>query len=435
VPAARTRPLRNLRWYIGGLLFLSTVVNYLDRQTLSVLAPILKGEYHWTNTDFALIIIAFRVAYSIGQIGAGPFLDRVGTRIGLSLTVTFYSVVAILTSLAVGLRSFAAFRFLLGLGEAANWPGATKAVSEWFPRRESGWAVALFDSGSSIGAAIAPLLILWIHNRFGTWRPAFVIIGSFGFLWLLLFRWFYRSPETHPWIGEDERRLILADREVAVSETAPAPAPRPKVAYADLLKLPQTWGVIIGKALTDPVWFLITDWFALLLLARGFKLEETLLAFWVPFIAADAGNFIGGGVSSFLIKRGMSVGRARKWVIAVGGIGMSCLMISIFIQDLFLLTAVFAVSTCAYAAASTMVLNLPADLYWPESVATVSGMGGAAAGMVTICATFLTGVISDRYSFEPILVGASLIPLIAVVAVLALVRNNDATARGVVRSI
>ncbi len=431
-PPART--LGHLRWYIGGLLFLSTVINYLDRQTLSVLAPILKGEYRWTNTDYAFVIIAFRVAYAVGQLGAGPFLDRVGTRVGLSLTVAFYSTVAVLTSLAGGLRSFAGFRFLLGLGEAANWPGATKAVAEWFPRRESGWAVALFDSGSSIGAAIAPLLVWGIYRTFGTWRPAFVIIGSLGFLWLLLFRRFYRGPEDHPSISEQERQEILADREV-LSPLGEDAAVRPPVRYRDLLKLPQTWGVIIGKALTDPVWFLITDWFALLLLARGFKLEETLLAFWVPFIAADAGNFIGGGISSALIRRGMSIGRARKWVFAAGGAGMSCLMLSLFIHDLFLLTAVFAVSTCAYAAASTMVLNLPADVYWPASVATVSGMGGAAAGAVTICATYLTGAISDRYSFGPVLVAASLIPLVAVVAVLILMRNTSATTRRLVRRI
>jgi hypothetical protein len=140
------RPATNLRWYIGGLLFLSTVINYIDRQTLSVLAPYLKIEYTWTNTDFAWLIIAFRVAYSFGQTLAGKWLDRVGTRTGLSLAVLWYSVAAMLTSTAVGLKSFAVFRFLLGAGEAANWPGATKAVSEWFPRRESGWAVALFDS-------------------------------------------------------------------------------------------------------------------------------------------------------------------------------------------------------------------------------------------------------------------------------------------------
>jgi ACS family hexuronate transporter-like MFS transporter len=424
-------PIRRLRWYVGGLLFLSTVINYLDRQTLSVLAPVLKEQYRWTNTDYALIVIAFRAAYTIGQLGAGPFLDRVGTRFGLSITVAFYSTVAMLTSLAGGLRSFASARFLLGLGESANWPGGIKAVSEWFPRRESGWAVALFDSGSSIGAAVAPLLIWWIHREFGTWRPAFIIIGSLGFLWLLLFRWFYRSPEAHPWISDEERREILTDGEA----TDQAEAPGRRIGYAGLLKLPQTWGVMIGKALTDPVWFLITDWFALLLLARGFRLEDTLLAFWVPFVAADAGNFIGGGVSSLLIRRGLSVGHARKWVIAVGGVGMSSLMFSLFFHDLLSLTAVFAISTCAYAATSTMVLNLPADLYWTDSVATVSGMSGASAGAATIGLTYLTGTIADRYSFGPVLVGASIIPLVAVIAMLTLVRNTSATSRGVVRRI
>jgi ACS family hexuronate transporter-like MFS transporter len=424
---------RHLRWYIGGLLFLSTVVNYLDRQTLSVLAPHLKRQFHWSNADFALLIIAFRAAYTIGQAGAGRLLDRLGTRLGLTITVALYSTVAVLTSLASGLRSFAAFRFLLGLGESANWPGATKAVSEWFPRRESGWAVALFDSGSSIGAAVAPLMVLGLFHTFGTWRPVFVIVGALGFVWLLLFRWAYRRPEDHPWISGEERREILADREssaVPAGDTA-----RPALSYARLLGLRQTWGIILGKALTDPVWFFITDWFAIYLVARGFDLEKSLLAFWVPFVAADAGNFIGGGASSLLIRRGMSVGNARKWVVAIGGIGMSCLMGTVFLHSLLWVTVVFAIATCAYAAASTMVLNLPADLYWTGSVATVSGMSGAGAGLGTIGATYLTGFVADHYSFEPILVVASIVPLLAVVAVLALVRNTDATARGLVRPI
>ncbi len=322
-----------LRWFIGGLLFLSTVVNYVDRQTLSVLAPYLQKEYAWTNTDFAWIIIAFRVAYSIGQTVAGKWLDRVGTRTGLSFAVLWYSVAAMLTSLAVGFKSFAAFRFLLGAGEAANWPGATKAVSEWFPRRESGWAVALFDSGSSVGAAIAPVLVLWLFHRFGTWRPVFVITGSLGLIWLLLFRRLYYPPESHPWISAEERAYILADRDPieAAADGTPAAGPVPS---KRLLGLRQTWGIILGKALTDPVWFFITDWFAIYLVAKGFALEDSLLAFWVPFLAADAGNFLGGGISSYLIGRGVSVGTARKLVIAVGGLGMSSLVISLTLNEL-----------------------------------------------------------------------------------------------------
>jgi MFS transporter, ACS family, hexuronate transporter len=427
--------VRHLRWYIAGLLFLSTVVNYLDRQTLSVLGPYLKTEFNWSNADFALIIIAFRLAYSTGQSVSGPLLDRLGTRKGLTLTVAFYSIAAMLTSFAVGLRSFFAFRFLLGAGESANWPGATKAVSEWFPRRESGWAVALFDSGSSIGAAIAPWMVLGLFGYFGTWRPVFVIVGALGFLWLILFRWLYRPPEEHPWITAEERQLILADRESAASGSATAEMPGQKVAYGTLLRLRQTWGVILGKTLTDPVWFFITDWFAIYLVARGFRLEESLLAFWVPFLAADAGNFLGGGVSSYLINRGVGVGTARKAVVAAGGIGMSFLMASLWMEGLLGLTICFAISTCSYAALSTMILNLPADIYPTGSVATVSGMSGTGAGFGTILATFATGIVADRYSFAPILVGASIIPLVAVVLVLTLVRNNDATTRGVVRAI
>jgi ACS family hexuronate transporter-like MFS transporter len=412
-----------LRWSIGALLFFSTVINYVDRQTLSVLAPALKAEYRWTNSDFALVIISFRAAYTLGQGGAGRFLDAVGTRAGLTATVAFYSIAAMLTSLAGGLRSFCFFRFLLGAGEGGNWPGATKAVAEWFPRRESGWAVALFDSGSSIGAAIAPLLALGLLHTFGTWRPVFLVTGALGFIWLVAFRRTYFSPETHPRISDAERRYILADRELSDE-----PARHESPGYRVLLRLPQTWGIILSKALTDPVWFFITDWFAIYVVSKGFSLERGLLAFWVPFVAADAGNFLGGGVSSYLISRGLSVGSARKLVIAVGGLGMTTLMASLWFTELSALVVCFAVATCSYAALSTMILNLPADIYRPQSVATVSGLSGAGAGLGTIAATFVTGAVADRYSFAPILVGASLVPLLAVAAVLMLVRNTAATA-------
>lgn len=425
------RPAGRLRWWIGALLFLSTVVNYIDRQTLSVLGPTLKSQYNWSNSDFALIIISFRVAYTFGQGGAGRLLDAVGTRLGLTVSVAFYSIAAMLTSLATGLRSFCFFRFLLGAGEAGNWPGATKAVSEWFPRRESGWAVALFDSGSSIGAAVAPLLVVGLLHVFGTWRPVFLITGTLGFLWLLLFRWSYHPPETHPRISAAEREYILADRDVRAAGASQAPAP----GYGTLLRLPHTWGIVIGKALTDPVWFFIADWFPIYLASRGFSLENALLAFWVPFVAADAGNFIGGGVSSYLIRRGYPVGTARKAVIAAGGLGMCLLAASLLFTTLLPMTVCFAIATCSYAALSTMLLNLPADVYPPDSVATVAGLGGAGAGLGTIAATYLTGVIADRYSFAPILVGASLVPLVAVAAVFVLVRNSRATAQGLVRLI
>src|SRR5664279_3189826 len=197
------RPIRNLRWWIGALLFASTVINYIDRQTLALLSPYLKEIYHWTNSDYANLLIGFRIAYSIGQTVCGRLMDRLGTRRGLTLSVFWYSLVSIATSLAAGFYSFATLRFLFGAGASANWPGATKAVSEWFPKRERALATALFDSGSSIGGAVAPFLILWIYFRWG-WRPAFMIPGILGFLWLIAWRWLYYAPEEHPRIGQVE---------------------------------------------------------------------------------------------------------------------------------------------------------------------------------------------------------------------------------------
>lgn len=426
------RPIRHLRWYIGALLFLSTVINYIDRQTLSVLAPYLKTEYQWSNTDFAWVLIAFRVAYALGQTLAGRLVDRLGTRRGLSLAVVWYSIAAMATSMAVGLRSFAAFRFALGLGEAANWPGATKAVSEWFPRRESGWAVALFDSGSSIGGALAPFIVLGIYHYFGSWRPAFLITGTLGFAWLVLFLWLYRRPEEHPRLSAEERADILANRGDASARTGAAGAQLP---YGVLLRLPQTWGYVISKSFTDPVWFFVTDWFAIYLVARGFKLEESLAGFWVPFLAADLGNFFGGGVSSALIKRGWNVGAARKAIGVFGGLGMMLLIPTVFTESFFVIVACFAVSTFAYAAFSTVILNLPADIYPSASVASVSGLGGTGAGLGTIAAIYITGWVSDRYSFAPILIGASILPLIAMAAMLLLVRNTKETRQGILNTI
>lgn len=430
------RPIHNLRWWIGGILFASTIINYIDRQTLSLLAPYLKLEYHWTNTDYANIVIGFRVAYSIGQTLFGRVMDRIGTRRGLSLTVIFYSIISILTSFARGFYSFAAFRFLLGAGESGNWPAATKAVSEWFPKRERGLATALFDSGSSVGGAVAAWLILWIYSRWG-WRPAFAIPGTLGFLWLMVWRWLYYPPESHPRISESERQMILADKEEPHAEGAG----REPLHWGVLLRLPQTWGTIIAKGLTDPVWFFVTDWFPIYLVAKGIELRTGLIAIWIPFLAADLGNFFGGWISGYLIKRGWPLGRARKAVVIFGGIGVTMLMPTVFTANLYLIALLFALATFSYAAFSTMANVFPSDLFHSQSVATVSGMSGTAAGLGTIVAFKLIGHFSDArsamagHSFDPIIVVAGLVPFVAMILVVLLVRNSEATRQGLVRPV
>jgi ACS family hexuronate transporter-like MFS transporter len=427
------RKIRNLRWWIGGLLFASTVINYIDRQALSLLAPYLKRDFHWTNTDYANLLICFRLAYSFGQTICGRFIDRVGTRRGLTLSVIWYSVASICNAFARGFFSFAFVRFLLGAGESANWPGATKAVSEWFPKRERALAAALFDSGSSIGGAVAPFLLLPIYFRWG-WRPVFVVPGLLGFAWLFVWRRMYFLPQDHQRITSEERQMILSEN-VASAESIAKQRPR----WRDLLKLPQTWGTIIAKAFTDPVWFFVTDWFPIYLVAKGISLKSGLIAVWIPFIAADLGNFFGGAASGFLIKRGWSLGAARKAVVVFGGFGVMLLIPTIFTVNLAAITLLFALATFCYAGFSTIANVLPSDLYASESVASVSGLSGTGAGIGTIIAFKLIGYFSDSlqsratHSFDSIVVTAGLVPFVGMILVLLLVRNTRATTQGLVR--
>jgi ACS family hexuronate transporter-like MFS transporter len=428
------KPIPSLRWWIGGLLFASTIINYVDRQTLSLLAPFLKLEYHWTNSDYANIAIAFRVAYSIGQTGFGKLMDRIGTRRGLTLTVIWYSLISMLTSLASGFRSFAAFRFLLGAGESANWPAATKAVSEWFPKRERALATAFFDSGSSLGGAVAPFLILWIYFRWG-WRPAFMVPGTLGFIWLIFWRWLYYAPEQHPRISQSELEMIVADKREAEGVEAGKTHQR----WRDLLKLPQVWGTIIAKTCTDPVFFFITEWFPIYLVAKGIELKSGLIAVWIPFLAADLGSFFAGGLSGYLVKRGWSLGAARKLPIIYGGIGMTLLIPTIFTTNLYVIALLFAIVTFTYAGFTTMANVLPSDLFYSESVASVSGLSGTGAGIGTIVAFKLVGYFSDArratgtHAFDPIMILAGVVPFAGMILVLLLVRNTESTQRQVRR--
>jgi len=432
--SAPPRPISHLRWWIGAILFASTVINYVDRQTLSLLAPYLKLEHHWTNTDYANIVVAFRVAYSIGQTIFGRLLDRIGTKRGLTFTVLFYSIVSIFTPLARGFYSFLSFRFLLGAAESGNWPGATKAVSEWFPKHERGLATAFFDSGSSIGGALAPFIVLWFYFHWGA-RWAFIVPGLLGLLWLIVWRRFYYTPQQHPRISNSELQMILADTQDPQTQQHARPR------WRDLLKLPQTWGTIIARTFTDPVFFFIADWFPIYLVAKGISLRSGIIAIWVPFIAADLGNFFGGIASGYLIKRGWSVGNARKALVIFGGIGVTLLIPTIFTTNLAILTLLFALATFSYASFTTIANVLPSDLFPSESVASVSGLSGTGASLGTVIVFELAGRLSDAriatgtHLFDPLMILAGLIPFTGMLLVLLLVRNTKATQRGLVRRI
>jgi len=275
---------------------------------------------------------------------------------------------------------------------------------------------------------------LSIYFHWG-WRPAIAVPGLLGFLWIVLWRKMYYPPEAHPLISDAERNMLAQDKRDL--ELINHRKPR----WRDLLKVPQSWGIIVARAFTDPVWYFVTDWFPIYLVAKGIELRSGLLAVWVPFIAADLGNFFGGGLSGWLIKRGWSLGAARKAVVVFGGVGVLLLIPTIFTINLYVITSLFALATFSYAAFSTIANVLPSDLYESGSVASVSGLGGTASGIGTIIAFKLIGHYSDlrqgtaTHVFDPIIVVAGLIPFVGMILVLLLVRNTKATKQELVREI
>ena len=298
-----------VRWWIVWTLFFSTVTNYISRQTFSVLAPLITAQYHLSHTDLARILGAFQISYAATWLLGGIFLDAIGTRLGLALAVVFWSVINILTGFATSVFGFASFRFLLGIGEGFNWPGASKTVAEWFPSQERSLAVAIFDSGSSVGGAVAALVIPLIALAFG-WRSAFFLSGLLGFVWLLVWLRVYHPLDRHPRVTPIEVALIRAGQDVP-----PISVECGVQRWLKLARDRNVWGIVLGRALTDPIWWFYVFWLPQYLSdARGFSLQRIALFAWMPFIAADIGNFTGGWISGLCIRRGLSVLRARTWV-------------------------------------------------------------------------------------------------------------------------
>lgn len=393
------------RWWITGTLCLSTILNYINRQTFSVLAPELVKTFHFSHSDLSSIFGAFQLSYALTWLVGGIALDITGTRLGLAVAVIWWSLVSMATGLANSVRSFAALRFLLGIGEGLNWPGASKAVAEWFPPQERGVAVAIFDSGSSIGGAVAAIAIPWITIRFG-WQFAFVLSGALGFGWLGL--WLLVYPKR-------PRLQGLAKRQTVAEQLS---------AFWRLMRQKKTWGVVIGRSLTDPVWWFFVFWLPQYLSdARGFSLKQIAMFAWMPFVAADIGNFVGGGISGWLIRRGVPVLKARILVCVFSCLPMLAGIPAASVNTPAAALTLICIALLGYASWSTMGLTFPSDLFPPEVVATVTGLSGFGAGIVSTIFTILIGHIVDRFSYVPAFIAAGTLPILATLAILILFRK------------
>ena len=409
-PATVTRfKLRGLRWWIISLIFLATLINYIDRLTISVLAPVITRDLGLSNTEFGGIITWFLLAYTISQSLSGKLYDRVGTKRGFVCSVVVWSIAAMAHAFARGLASLSALRFVLGLGEAGNWPGAAKTVAEWFPIRERAFGMAIFNSGAAIGSVVAPPLIVWLSLTYG-WQTTFLVTGVLGFIWLVLWLVFYETPDRHKWLREDEHRLIREGQVVEGAEGSLAAEPAAPLRWRELLRYRQVWAIVLARFLTDPIWWLYISWLPKYLAdARGFSLVKIGLFAWVPYVAADAGSLSGGWLSGYLISRGWSVDRARKLVILIAALLMPAGIFAAFADDAMVALALIGVVLFGFQVWINNVQTLPSDFFSDKAVASVAGLGGTGAGIGSMIFIFSTGWIVDHFSYVPVLVVAGLL--------------------------
>jgi ACS family hexuronate transporter-like MFS transporter len=372
-----------------GLAFWATVINYLDRQTLSVAAPALREQFHMSNVDYSRVLFAFLLAYTIMNGISGPLIDRLGTRLGYGLTVAWWSVAATLHAFARGAFSLGVFRFLLGIGEAGNWPGGVKVAAEWFPESERALANGLFNSGSAVGAILAPPVVAFLLLRFG-WQAAFGFVGAAGLIWLVFWGRMYYTP--------------------ALPEGT---QPDPPVPVSELLRNRFVWAFTVSKIFLDPAWYFYIFWFPeYLKRARHFDLAGIGKVAWIPFLVAGFGNVLGGWFSSALLRRGVSLTIARKTAVTFFAALMMSAIPAVLVSQAWESVAFVSIAMLGYTGALANMLTIPADVFPKNAVASVYGLASMGSGFGGMLFTLITGWVVDHYSYTPVFIGFGFVPLI-----------------------
>ena len=387
----------NYRWTICSLVFFATTINYLDRQVISLLKPMLEKEFSWTESDYSNIVIAFQLAYAIGMLGVGRIIDKIGIKLGYAFSLVLWSIASIMHAFAASTFAFGAYRAFLGITEAGNFPAAIKTIAVWFPRKERALATGIFNSGTNIGAIVAPLLVPWIAINY-SWQMAFIITGAVGLLWLIFWFIMYENPAKHKKLSKEEYDYIHSDDEPAIAETKDE---KPEIAWSKLLGYKQTWSFIVGKFLTDGIW-----WFFLFWLPAFLKAEYGLIGMQVSIPIAAVytmttfGSILGGYLPMWFVKnKGWDIVRARKT--------------SMFIYALFPLMVIFSqqagtynmwyaviligIAASAHQAWSANIFTTVSDMFPKNSIGSVIGMGGMAGGLGGMLIAKLAGLLFDHY--------------------------------------
>jgi MFS transporter, ACS family, hexuronate transporter len=419
------------RWVVCALLFFAATINYVDRQVIGLLKPTLQTQFGWSEIDYADIVFAFQLAYALGLLAAGRLIDRLGARLGFALAIIVWSVAAMahaeaeaigrvaapvlaIAGLAytASVAGFIATRFALGLGEAGNFPAAIKVVAEWFPKRERALATGLFNSGTNVGALLTPLVVPWIALAWG-WYWAFVATGALGFLWLAWWWVGYRSPDRHPSVSPGELAYIRSD----------PPEPTVRVPWRTLVRYRETWAFAVGKFLTDPVWWLYLFWIPdFLNRNHGLDLQSVGPPLVAIYLVADVGSIGGGWLSSSLMKRGVTLNRARKVAMLTCALAVLPIAFAAGARELWVAVTIISLAAAAHQGWSANLFTLVSDTFPRQAVGSVVGLGGMAGAVGGMLIAKLTGYILDATgSYVPVFLMASLAYLVALAVIHILV--------------
>jgi ACS family hexuronate transporter-like MFS transporter len=402
--------LRGLRWWIISLIAAATVINYIDRTSLAVMWPDISKELEMSKDQYATVVSAFMIMYALGQAVSGRIFDWVGTRLGFVLSISVWSLACGMHGLARGIASFSVFRGLLGFSEAGNWPGATKASAEWFPIKERALAQGIFNAGASLGAVVSAPLIATLYLFVG-WKATFIVVAALGALWVIPWWIINRSePERHPWLSEEERQYILTGQKSVSAPDVETRVP----SWGELLTYKQSWSVIVSRFFLDPIWWLFVNWLPIYLAEQfGFDIKKIGLFAWVPYVGAAVGSLAGGWWSGYMIGKGWTANKARKWAIVIGGsITMPAFVLAAFAASPMMAVVLIAIVLAGFQIMINNIQTLPSDFFSGKSVGSLAGVGGmSAVAGVLVFSTWLIPFMS-KISYMPVfLMGALLVPL------------------------
>ena len=386
--------IKNYRWIVVALLFFATTINYIDRQIIGLLKPILETEFNWTESDYALIVMAFTAAYAIGLLVMGRVIDKIGTRTGYSFIMIFWSIAGMFHAFARNVVQFCIARFALGIGEAGNFPAGMKAISEWFPKKERGIATGIFNAGPSVGVVIALLIVPWILVRF-SWQGVFLITGGLGFVWFIFWLLLYQIPAKQKRLTKEEFELIKDDDSNDAHQQKPASV---KVKWSKLFSHPQTWALITGKGLIDPIFWFFLFWLpSYFSTAYALDMTRPSLELIIIYSATTAGAFLGGYFSSLLVRKGWGAIDARKRALLIFAIAELIIILAQYTSSAWMAVAIISIAVAVHQAWATNVFTMASDMFPTEAVGSAVGIAGMAGSVGGIMFPLLVGFLLDTF--------------------------------------